>query len=45
LFKSFQLPIPPGRICKTPEEAFRAATKIMNEGAEKSSFTDVVVKA
>lgn len=45
LFKSYQLPVPPGRICKTPEEAFKAAVKIMNIGAEDNTFTDVVVKA
>ncbi|CAD8132176.1 unnamed protein product [Paramecium pentaurelia] len=44
-FKSFQLPIPPGRICKSAEEAYKAAIKIIQEGAEKNSFTDVVVKA
>ncbi|CAD8138660.1 unnamed protein product [Paramecium pentaurelia] len=44
-FKSFQLPIPPGKICKSAEEAYKAAAKIIQEGAEKNSFTDVVVKA
>lgn len=45
LFKSYHLPIPPGRICKSAEEAYKAALKIIQDGAQTNSFTDVVVKA
>ncbi|KAM3143685.1 hypothetical protein pb186bvf_004181 [Paramecium bursaria] len=45
LFKSYGLPIPQGRVCKTSDEAFRAALKIISDAADRNSFADVVIKA